>query len=303
MFCSDDKHPDDLALGHINLTVKKAIALGHDLFDVLRCATLNPVEHYRLDVGLLRQGDAADFIVVSDLKDFNVIQTYVNGELVAENGAPLQEKHISEPLNVFRATKKQPSDFRIEAKGKRIRVIEAYNGELITGSIVCDAKIEGNAAVADVENDILKLTVVNRYADCAPAVAFIKGIGLKSGAFASSVAHDSHNIIAIGTNDDDLCAAVNAVIDSKGGMAVAENENIEILPLPYFGLMAGGDGYETGRMYSALDKRVKQLGSTLDAPFMTLSFMALLVIPSLKLSDKGLFDGGKFEFVGVWFPD
>jgi adenine deaminase len=299
MFCSDDKHPDDLAVGHINELVKRSIERGSNLFNVLRIATLNPVLHYNLDVGLLREGDDADFIVVDNLKDFNVLKTYIKGQLVAEAGrASIDSVHSEQPNN-FKAEKKNINDFRIEPKGKKLRVIEALDGQLITNEIYAEEKIKNSNLVSDVENDILKIAVVNRYQNLKPALGFIKNFGLIRGAIASSVGHDSHNIIAVGTNDDELCRAINSVIESKGGMAVVEGNKIDTLPLPVAGLMSVDDGYSVANNYSILSKRAKELGSNLNAPFMTLSFMALLVIPQLKLSDKGLFDGNKFEFVDL----
>ncbi|MBT7462203.1 MAG: adenine deaminase, partial [Waddliaceae bacterium] len=300
MFCSDDKHPDDLVKGHINDMVKCSASLGYDVFDVLRCACVTPVEHYGLPVGLLRKGDAADFIVVDNLEDFSVLQTYIKGVLVADKGATLIESQPSERVNAFNATEKCVDDFKVAAEGTTIRVIEATDGSLITGEGHYDANIVEGNVVSDVEHDILKIAVVNRYNDKPPAVAFIKGFGLQSGAMASSVAHDSHNIVAVGTSDEELCAAINAVISSEGGIAVADGEDIDILPLPVAGIMSDGDGYAVAKKYSELDAKAKSLGSSMTAPFMTLSFMALLVIPELKLSDNGLFDGTKFKFTKLF---
>jgi adenine deaminase len=300
MFCSDDKHPDELVEGHINQLVRRAVAHGHDLMKVLRVASLNPVIHYGLDVGLLRLDDDADFIVVNNLKDFQVQKTYIKGELVAQNGTPMLETVPFDTINKFEVDPKIESDFLVSASSSRIRVIEAIDGEITTNEIIKDAKIINGYAVSDVENDILKLTVVNRYKDTIPSVAFIKNFGLQRGALATSVAHDSHNIIAVGTDDKYICRAVNAIIKRKGAMAVASDNINVILSLPVAGLMSDGDGYETARKYSVIDKNAKELGCKLSAPFMTLSFMALLVIPKLKLSDKGLFDGEKFEFVNLF---
>lgn len=299
MFCSDDKHPDDLAISHINELVKRAVGRGSDLFNVLRVASLNPVLHYNLDVGLLCEGDDADFIIVDNLKDFNVLKTYINGNLVSENGKTLIEQVPAEQPNIFNAEMKNVSDFHISPSGKKLRVIEAYDGQLITNEIIVDEKIENDNLVSDIENDILKIAVINRYQNAKPALGFIKNFGLKRGAIASSVGHDSHNIIAVGTSDEELCKAVNSIIESKGGMAVVEGNKIDILSLPVAGLMSTEDGYTVAEKYSKLNQRAKELGSTLNSPFMTLSFMALLVIPNLKLSDKGLFDGNKFEFVDL----
>jgi adenine deaminase len=300
MFCSDDKHPDNLVEGHLNLLVKRALALGHSLFHVLRAACLNPVLHYRLPVGLLREGDPADCIVVDNLTDFTVLQTYLNGELVAEQGTSLLPDLRSEHVNQFRCTAKRPEDFICLAPegATAVRVIEALEGQLITNALLEPLVPVQGTFRADPTRDLLKITVVNRYQDTPPAVAFIRNFGLKTGAIASSVGHDSHNIVAVGCDDESLCRAVNLLIEVKGGVAAVGDAQEHLLPLPIAGLMTDQDGYAVAEQYTGIDKFVKnKLGSTLQSPFMTLSFMALLVIPALKLSDKGLFDGEKFEFV------
>lgn len=299
MLCSDDKHPDNLVEGHINLLVKKAVAEGFDLFDVLNTATVNPVRHYNLEVGLLQKGDYADFIIVEDLKDFKVLNTFVNGELVAENGVTRIKLVEEKAVNNFNTEKKSVKDFFVKDEGGLLKVIEALDGQLITKPYIATPKTENGNIISSVEEDVLKMSVVNRYKNSKPAIAFIKNIGIKSGAIASSVAHDSHNIIAVGTSDIDLCRAVNALIDSKGGIAVINGEEEMVLPLPVGGIMSAEDVHTVAEKYSALDKKAKELGSKLIAPFMTLSFMALLVIPALKLSDKGLFDGNKFQFTDI----
>ncbi|WP_138992049.1 adenine deaminase [Larkinella sp. C7] len=303
MFCSDDKHPDSLVEGHINQLVKRALAKRHDLFDVLRAACLNPVLHYRLPVGLLREGDPADFIVVSDLQAFQILKTYSNGVVVAENGISHLPDWRSEHVNRFNCLPKKPLDFEVlsDQQPGQLQVIEALDGQLITNNLLLTPTILENRVVADVTRDILKITVVNRYQDAAPAVAFIKNFGLKKGAIASTVGHDSHNIIAVGCDDDSICQAVNQVIEARGGLsAVADATHHHLLSLPIAGLMTDTDGYAVAATYTAIDRFVKdELGSTLTSPFMTLSFMALLVIPSLKLSDRGLFDGQNFRFTPI----
>lgn len=299
MLCSDDKHPDDLLLGHINQLAARAVAKGHDAMKVLQCACVNPVVHYNLPVGLLREGDPADFIVVNNLQEFHVLQTYINGELVAENGQSFLPSKTHTVINQFNCKEKTPDDFKIKVNSNSIHVIEALDGQLITKDVMAHAKTEYGYAVADTENDILKLTVVNRYEDTMPSVAFIKNFGLKGGAIASTVAHDSHNIIAAGVDDDVICRTVNLLIKHKGGLAYVNGEDETVIPLPVAGLMSSLSGEETGRAYSVIDKKVKSAGCTLRSPFMTLSFMALLVIPDLKLSDKGLFSGKSFTFVEI----
>ncbi|OJJ19824.1 adenine deaminase [marine bacterium AO1-C] len=305
MFCSDDKHPDSLVEGHINDLVKRAISRGIDLFKVLRVACVNPVEHYNLEVGQLKEGDAADFIVVKDLEDFKVLKTYVNGELVAEEGKSNIEHLQSEIINNFDTSIKTTEQFVVKAEEGQstIAVIEVIDGELITKRLEVPANIEDGKVLTDTENDILKITVVNRYKDAEPAVAFIKNFGLTSGAIASSVGHDSHNIIAVGVDDESICEAVNMLIKSKGGLAAVRGVETAVLPLPIAGLMTGEDGYEVAQQYIKIDKMAKKMGSKLISPFMSLSFMALLVIPEIKLSDLGLFDGQRFEFIDLFVSE
>ena len=302
MFCSDDKHPDNLVEGHINLLVKRALAQGHQLFDVLTVACVNPVLHYNLNVGLLRGGDSADFILVNNLSDFDVLQTYINGELVAENGKSLIENKSSKVINQFDCSLKKVVDFELLSSKNHIpiKVIEALDGQLITNKLTHTLQVIDGKVETDIENDILKIVVVNRYKNAPVAIGFIKNFGLKFGAMASSVAHDSHNIIAVGCDDKSLCKAVNLVIDSRGGVSAVGNSESHLLPLPIAGLMSDQDGYEVAKAYTAIDAFTKnELGSTLNSPFMTLSFMGLLVIPYLKMSDLGLFDGENFKFTDL----
>ena len=299
MFCSDDKHPDSLALGHINQLCARAVAKGIDVFKVLKAACINPVLHYKLDVGLLRVGDAADFIIVKDLEKFEVVKTFINGKLVAENGKSNINTKKSGIINNFSCAKKETKDFEIAwNEEKEIPVIEALDGQLITNRISFEPKVAEGKIISDNERDILKIVVVNRYNNAPVAKAFIKNFGLKRGALASSVAHDSHNIVAVGVDDESICRAVNLVIEKEGGVSAVSNNKEMVLGLPVAGLMSNEDGYKIAADYTAIDKMTKEeLGSTLGSPFMTLSFMALLVIPHLKLSDKGLFDGDSFSFV------
>lgn len=299
MFCSDDKHPDDLIVGHINELCARAVSKGIDIFKVLTAACINPVEHYNLDVGLLQEGDTADFIVVEDIQHFKTLQTYINGELVANQGTSLIPSIPFKIINNFNTSLKNPSDFEIESSSEKIRVIEALDGELVTNELILDSLLENGKLVSNVQNDVLKMTVVNRYKNEQPAMAFIKNFGLTEGAIASSVGHDSHNIIAVGVNDEMICKAVNLLIANKGGVCAVTEKEEHIVPLPIAGIISDKDGWKVGEDYATLDAMAKQMGSQLRAPYMTLSFMALLVIPSLKLSDKGLFNGSTFEFTSV----
>ncbi len=304
MFCSDDKHPDELLKGHINALVTRAVAEGYDLFDVLHAACIMPVLHYKLDVGLLKEGDPGDCIVVGNLKDFNVLQTYINGELVAANGT----SHIADKpvkiINNFSAGLKKTDDFIIayptdSATHAHCKVIDALNGQLITRASEAVLPVNNGAVQTDVSQDILKIAVVNRYNDAPVALGFIRNFGLKKGALASSVAHDSHNIVAVGVDDESICNAVNVIIQHKGGISLCNSSSTEVMPLPVAGLMTDKDAGTAAGQYEHLDKAAKELGSKLSAPFMTLSFMALPVIPALKICDKGLFDVEAFALTNM----
>lgn len=297
MFCSDDKHPDSLVDGHINSLIKRALQKKIDLFKLLRVACYNPVEHYQLDVGLLREGDKADFIIINNPTDFNILKTYINGELVAENGKSKLTSIACTPINNFHATSIDTKALEVLHTSGTIAAIEVIDGELITNRLDIAPTVVGNVNVADTSKDLLKIVVVNRYNKAKPAVAFIKNFQLKEGALASSVAHDSHNIIAVGVDDGSIAKAINLIIENKGGISAVSKKQEKIIPLPVAGLMSNGDGYTIASDYIEIDKMAKEMGSTLLSPFMSLSFMALLVIPSIKLSDLGLFDGKKFEFL------
>ena len=300
MLCTDDMHPDDLIKGHINALVRRAVEKGYDIINVLRSVTYNPVKHYRLDAGLLQVGDKADFIVVDNLSDFNIIETYIDGEVVYKNGTSLIGRFEEKPVNTFNCHAVKASDLPLKATSGKIRVIGALEGQLLTKELIEDTRIENGQAIADTERDILKMVVLQRYKDSKPAVAFVKGFGLKYGAMASTIAHDSHNIIAVGVHDEDIAAAINILIEAKGGVAAVDGHQKTVLPLPFGGLMTDLEGEMVAEKYATIEKMVKQFGSPLKSPFMTLSFMALLVIPDIKLSDKGLFDGRKFQFTKVF---
>lgn len=300
MLCSDDKHPDELLLGHINELARRAVALGCRPVNVLRVACRNPIQHYGLNVGLLQEGDPADFVLVDDLESFYVLQTFIGGRLVAEAGKSLLRTTPTETINHFAAQPIAPHDLAIAADGRRVRVIQVIDGQLLTHGEVVDAGIENGQVISDIERDILKLVVLNRYEPAKPAVALVRGFGLRGGALASTVAHDSHNIVAVGTSDVELCAAINAVVATQGGLSVAVDHQADTLPLQVAGLMATGTCHEIACDYLRLDARVKELGCPLRAPYMALSFLALLVIPSLKLSDQGLFDVDRSEIVPLF---
>lgn len=297
MFCSDDRHPDDLLKGHINTMVRRALQEGHNLFHVLQIACINPILHYGLDVGMLRPGDPADFIEVADLSEFEILRTFIDGKVVAQNNNSLLPQLKVTPLNNFHATPKCAEDFAAPCC-ETTEVIQAMDHELITHEMQVHLYCSSDHSVGDLDHDILKIAVINRYEDAAPAVAYVNGFGLKKGAIASSVAHDSHNIIAVGCSDEEIAEAVNLVITSQGGISAVAGGEQKFIPLEIAGIMSSGDALEIANEYALLNRFVTEsLGSSLSSPFMTLSFMALLVIPELKLSDKGLFDGRSFHFV------
>lgn len=300
MFCSDDKHPDDLLAGHINSLVKRALETGYDRIAVLRCATLNPVLHYGLDVGLLQPGDWADFIVIDNFEGFRILKTVIKGELVAENGSSRLESVPLEVVNRFHTPEKKTADFLVLPGPGNLRVIGVEDGQLITAQQSTKPKLAAGRVVSDPASDVLKIAVVNRYQDQPPALGFVRNFGLQRGAIASSVAHDSHNIVVVGVDDEDICEAVNLIIQQQGGLSAVNGDRREILPLPVAGIMSAGDGFTVAADYARLDRIAKEFGSTLEAPYMTLSFMALLVIPEIKLSDRGLFDSRSFQFMPLF---
>jgi adenine deaminase len=300
MLCSDDKHPNDLTKGHINQLIKRSLEKGFDLIKVLQSCILNPVKHYQLDVGLLQEGDDADFILIDNLQDFNVLKTFVKGRLIAENGKSLIDSIPEETPNLFVAKPISLADIQVPAQKGKLKIMEAIDGQLITRAKTVDPLIQDNLVVCNTKEDVLKIVVLNRYKNAKPAIGFIRGFGFKSGAIASSVAHDSHNIIAVGCSDEEIVRAMNLIISERGGISLCQAEKEKVLPLPVAGIMSNADGFEVAENYEMLDQQAKLLGGNLGAPFMTLSFMALLVIPELKLSDKGLFDGNQFVFTDLF---
>ncbi len=305
MFCSDDLHPDALAEGHIDRLVRRALDQGCDLMKILKAACVNPVEHYGLDVGLLRDGDPADFIEIDapEADAFNVLRTFIDGERVAEEGQPLIDRRESRVVNKFDTGPKRAEDFEVDYEGGRLRVIEAREGQLVTEELHYQPKTDNGNVVADPSRDLLKLAVVNRYRDEDPSVAFIKNFGLQTGALASSVAHDSHNIVVVGAEDHAIAEAANLVIDKQGGISAVQGQKNKMLPLPIAGIISNLSYEEVAREYEKIRSFAGSMGCDLQAPFITLSFMALLVIPKLKLSDKGLFNGEDFEFVSLFEED
>jgi adenine deaminase len=300
MLCSDDLHPHDLVRGHIDDMLRRGVAAGLDPLVLLRCATLNPARHYGLGIGLLQTGDAADFLRIDGLDGFHVLETRIGGRPVARDGRTLLPRRPGAAVNRFHARRLSTEDLAVPDRSRPIEVIGVREGQLVTERLTLEPSARDGRLVADPARDLLKLVVFNRYQpDAAPAVGFIQGFGLKQGALASSVAHDSHNIVAAGASDEDLVRAINRIVDHRGGLAAVAGPLDETLPLPVAGIMSDDDGWRVAERYAALDRIARELGSPLAAPFMTLSFMALLVIPALKLSDRGLFDGERFAFTGL----
>lgn len=300
MLCTDDSHPDDLSKGHMDTIVRRALQKGANLFNVLRACSYVPVKHYNLPVGLLQPGDPADFIVVNDLQDFNVKTAYINGQPVFENGRLLFSTDAIQPINNFNTDFIQEADIQIRAGEGKIRIIKAIDGDLITHEILDFPLISNGLAVSDTQRDYLKVVVLNRYRPSKPVVGFINQFGLKKGALASCIAHDSHNIIAVGTNDQDIVEAINQLIHQKGGISAVSGKVKYALPLPVGGIMSDRPVQEVAQAYSDIQLSIKSWGCSLNAPLMTLSFMALLVIPSLKIGDKGLFDGSSFQLTQLF---
>ncbi|MFN8256442.1 MAG: adenine deaminase [Bacteroidales bacterium] len=300
MLCTDDSHPDDLLDAHIIDLIKRGITKDLNIFNLIKAATLNPCEHYKLKVGLLRVDDPADFIIVNNLTELKVLHTYINGVLVYENGISLIPRLVVENLNNFNCSLINEEQIRVYNKGGKIRVIEALDGDLYTKSSLETPKVVNDSLVSDINRDILKIVVVNRYTNEPPQVGFIKNFGLKNGAVAQSIAHDSHNIIAVGVSDSDIVNAINLIVKNKGGISFVENKTELFLPLPVAGIMTALPGEEVAKKYRELNNKVKEKGSNLSNPLMTLSFMALLVIPELKIGNKGLFDVQKFSFVSLF---
>lgn len=300
MFCTDDCHPDDLVKGHINKIISRAVKKGADVFDVITAATKTPKEHYKLNNGLLQTGEPADIVLVDNLEEFNPIQTYIDGKLMYDKNKVLIEKTEEEPINNFNCSAIKTEDILITDNGEQIQVIVAKDGDLITGKETITPKVQDGKIITDISRDILKIVVVNRYRDEQPQVGFIKNFNLKKGAIAGSIAHDSHNIIAIGTNDHDIVRAVNTIIENKGGITAVEGEHRKSLGLNVGGLMSTLEADEVAEKYHQVHAMAKDFGSDLTAPFMTMAFMALLVIPELKIGDKGLFDVSKFEFTSLF---
>ena len=304
MLCTDDSHPDTLIEeGHIDKLIRKGIKNGLDIYKLIRSAVVNPVQHYGLNVGLLREGDPADFIIVDDLDKFNIKETIIDGISVFKNGEVLFDKIDTEPINLFNRGKICEKDIKVKQQEGKIRVITAVDGELITGQELHDPLIENGHIISDVKNDILKMAVINRYKNEPIQIGFIKNIGLKKGAIASSIAHDSHNIIAVGVSDDDIVSVVNKLIENKGGIVVGDKEKQLDLKLEVAGLMTSKDGTEVAKLYNELNVLAKEYGTKLKSPFMTIAFMSLLVMPELKLGDKGLFDVNKFDFVDLFVEE
>lgn len=300
MFCSDDKHPNDLVSGHLDQLARRAVAFGCDPMNVIRACSVNVVEHYHLDIGLLQEGDPADFTVVSDLEEFEVLQTWIDGNCVAEGTTSLIDRVSEIPINHFNRSPVSENAIHVPAEKENVRVIEVEDGQLITGQIVAKPQRHNGTLVSCPDSDVLKIVVVNRYGETPPAVGFIRNFGLKQGAIASTVAHDSHNIIATGVSDTDLTGSINALIRCRGGISLVNGNEERVLELPVAGIMTTDCGYSTAQAYENLDQAAKDLGCPLQSPYMTLSFCALLVIPELKLGDRGLFDGNRFEFCSLF---
>ncbi len=300
MLCTDDIHPDDLENGYINRLVSLGIKKGLNLFNLLRAACVNPILHYNLPLGMLRKGDNADMIVVKDLQEFSVHQTYVKGNLVYDNGEIRLKSQKQTFTSLFRDQNIFPDELVVNVDEGNIRSIKVFDKELFTSSEIVVPKVKDGKVICDIDNDLVKIVVVNRYENIKPVVGFVKGFGINRGSIAGSIAHDSHNIIGIGVDDNDIALAINAVIEMRGGLVVSSSDEMLKMPLEIGGLMTSRNGSQVAKEYSELNQLAKTLGCSLTAPFMSLSFLSLLVIPELKIGDKGLFDVNSFSFTSLF---
>ena len=298
MICTDDTHPDDLVKGHINVIIKQALDKELDIFNILQTVCINPVKHYNLEVGLLQKNDLADFIVIDNFENFNILKTIINGKVQFENNEIQFSNTSFNEINNFNAKPISISDITLsKTSNNKFNVINCFDGDLFTKRSIETIKTKNNTFISNTETDILKIVVYNRYNESKPIIGLIKGFGLKKGAIAQSIAHDSHNIIAVGTNDNDITNAINKIVENKGGISLADDNNILDIKLEIAGLMTNKPVKEIAEKYEFITHKTIELGSKLKSPFMTLSFMALLVIPEIKIGDKGIFDGVKFKFI------
>ncbi|MBI5896220.1 MAG: adenine deaminase [Desulfobacterales bacterium] len=309
MWCSDDRHPRDLmAAGHIDQMVRRAVRGGVDPITAIQMATLNPAEYFRLDdLGAVAPGRRADLVVLDDLNDPVVRQVYSGGRLVAAENRWVDAGAVARPPAAPAAMKVQLDriDFKVTAQGRRVRVIETVPRQIVTRGTVSDARIVDGLAVADPARDLLKIAVVERHHDSGrTGIGFIRGFGLTRGALAATVAHDSHNIVVVGTSDGDMHAAVAALVAMGGGLVAVDAGQVAAqLALPIAGLMSDQPMTAVCAALDQLLAAARRMGSTLHDPFMTLSFMALPVIPALKLTDMGLVDVAAFKIVPLFVDE
>ncbi|MCF8357528.1 MAG: adenine deaminase [Prolixibacteraceae bacterium] len=300
MMCTDDCHPDDLEKGYINEMVKTAIEKGYNVFDVISIASKNAKDHYGTETGLLQLYDPADFIVIDNFKNFNIKKVFVNG-IEQLNEDPIKKQNPkNEIINNFHQNKIFLNDVRFPSKNKKINAIRIIEDSIITKKEKYQIKENVEYFESETEDDILKIVIVNRYKKAKPTVGFVNGFNLKKGAIGSSVAHDSHNIVVIGVSDKEICKAISSIQESKGGLVAVNGNETHLLPLPIGGIMSDKSCEEVSRQYKSLNNIAKEMGCKIHAPFMTLSFMSLLVIPEIKIGDMGLFDVNKFSFINVY---
>lgn len=299
LLVTDDILASDLLAGHLDTRLATAVSLGVEPLHALRAATIRPAEHYRLPLGAMAKGRKADAVRVADLSSFAVEEVYIGGTLVAAGGAAAFAPRPVPMPGAIRIAPKGADDFALPASGRsaKVRVIRVIPDEIVTGSETADLRVEHGRVVPDAGRDVLLISVVNRYREAPVASGFVSGFGLKTGAIASSVAHDSHNIIAVGTNPGDMAAAVGAIVRESGGLAACGGGSATVLPLPLAGLMSGDPPRDVHERLERLHAAACGMGCVLPRPFMTLSFLSLLVIPRLKIGDRGLFDADAFRFV------
>ncbi|MCD6502438.1 adenine deaminase [bacterium] len=308
MFASDDLHPPEiLGRGHIDYMIRRAIEFGIDPIDAIRMATLNAAEYFRkFELGAIAPGKRANLLWVEDLSDFRPAKVWAKGSLVAENGELIDDSFANAAISPPKTMNPAPFDensFAIPASdGAEMHIIGLIPEQIVTEHLIEKAKIVDGHAVADSERDILKMAVIERHkATGNIGLGFVKGFGIKRGAIASSVGHDSHNLIVAGSNDADMAAAARAVADMGGGFAaVANGDLLGSLPLPLAGLMSLETIGKVNEQLASIKKITAQMGSTIEDPFMLLGFLALPVIPKLKLTDKGLVDVERFKIINLF---
>ncbi len=301
---SDDICAEDLIDGHIDKLLRKAVSLGMDAFEALKLVTINPAKHYNLNVGSITPGKQADLVFIDNLEDFNVKRVIVDGNTIYKKQKLLYRANPMPVKTTLKITPKTAEDFDVKAqdenhKSATVNVINVEDNTIISSHDTAKLSIDRNTVIPSVFEDILKISVIERYGGNTIANGFVHGFNIKNGAIASSVSHDSHNIIAVGTNSQYIAEATNKIIENKGGLVAMSNKEMIDLPLPIAGLMSDKSANVVSKVSSSLNELVSSMGCTLSSPYTTLSFLALPVVPSIKITNKGLFDVDANKFIDV----